>query len=71
VSAMKTTPTVHDIAALMRDLPKPCATLQQVEEWLNRKHELLGRIIVEQAAQQDRETDARRHGIEMGRLLGR
>jgi len=69
---MNTTTTVHAIADLMRDLPKPCATLQQVEGWLNRKHELLGRIAVEQAAQQDRETaDARRHGIEIGRLLGR
>jgi len=66
-----TTTTVRDIADLMRDLPKPSATLQQVEEWLNRKQELLGRLAVEQHAQQDRETDARRKGIEMGRLLGR
>ena len=45
--------TVHDIADLMRDLPKPCATLQQVEGWLNRKRELLGRIAVEQSGKPD------------------
>ncbi|CAN5379240.1 hypothetical protein BH24ACT12_BH24ACT12_29180 [soil metagenome] len=67
-----TTTTVRDIADLMRDLPSSgFHAASQVEEWLNRKHEMLGRIIVEQDAQQDRETDARRQGIEMGRLLGR
>jgi len=65
------TTTVHDIADLMRDLPGPDSTLQARAAWLDRKADLLGRIAVEQAAQQDRETDARRHGIEMGRLLGR
>ncbi len=69
-AAQANTTTVHDIADLMRTMPAAETSPQARAAWLDRKHELLGRIIVEQDAQQDRETDARRHGIEMGRLLG-
>ncbi len=40
----KTTPTVHDIAALMRTTPTPDASPQENAAWLQRKRDLLQRI---------------------------